>query len=266
MKKAGAAITIVFIFLVPLASGPIIEGRLPYFGESMSQGNDFLPSDWQDSNSGYGEPLPGTLNGFKVSSGTSVIDYSQSAYVGIDPPLGWSSDQLDAQLDHLSMWVDDVLVNPSLDAYHSELWFMTGNPEYNDDPFNVPDGWTLAKNDALPSGTEHPQHGYFELNGRPGEGYDTTIGWRFDANYGSSAILDPTTRVYMSQQIPAPWRGIYSAEISFRYFVSSISDLDDNVFVFTRLEGHVLKNHVFDPGTPTDTWLQAIATIPSSFF
>ncbi|MHA1965499.1 MAG: hypothetical protein ACXACG_08955, partial [Candidatus Thorarchaeota archaeon] len=267
MKKAGAAIAIVFIFLVPLASGPFAEDTLPYLGKSMFEGDDYLPSDWQETNSGIGEPLPGTINGVKVASGTTVIDYSQSAYVGIDPPLGWSSEQLEGQLDHLSMWVDDVLINPTLDNYHEEIWFpIAGYPEYNGDPFFVPDAWTIVKNDAPSDGTEHPQHGLFEMNGRPGEGYDSTIGWRFDANYYSSSILDPTLGVYISQQIPTPWRRIYSAEVSFRYFVSSLSDMDDNVFIFTRMEGHVSKYHVYDIGTPTDTWLQATGTIPSTFF
>ncbi|MGD9395580.1 MAG: DUF2341 domain-containing protein, partial [Candidatus Thorarchaeota archaeon] len=267
MKKAGAAIALVIIFLIPSAIGPFTENRPPYLEKSPFEGEDYLPSDWQDSNSGYGEPLSGTLNGFKVSSGTSVIDFSHSGYIGIDPPLGWSSEQLEGQLDHLSMWVDDVLVNPTLDDYHEEIWFpIAGYPEYNGDPFFVPDGWSLTKNDATPSGTEHPQHGLFEMNGRPGDGYDSTIGWRFDANYYSSSILDPTVGVYISQQIPTSWRRIYSAEISFRYYVSSLSDMDDNVFIFTRMEGHVSKYHVYGIGTPTDTWLQATGIIPSTFF
>ena len=83
MKKAGAAIALVFIFLIPSAIGPFTEDRLSYKGRSPLEGEDYLPSDWQDSNSGYGEPLSGTLNGFKVSSGTSVIDYSHSGYLGI---------------------------------------------------------------------------------------------------------------------------------------------------------------------------------------
>jgi hypothetical protein len=199
----------------------------------------------------------------KVASGTTVIDYSQSAYVSIDPPLGWSSEQVEGKLNHLSMWVDDVLVNPNLDDYHSERWLHTSRP---DDPFFIPDGWTFIKNDAPPSGTTHPQHGYFELNGRSGEGYDSTIGWRFDANYVSSTVFDPSNGVYMSQQITASWREIYSAEITFRYYVASLSSLDDLIFVFTRLGDYVTKYHVFESGTPTDTWLEARATIPSSYF
>ncbi len=267
MKKALAALALVFMFLVPIVSGPAPEERFPFSERASSDGDNFVPSDWQDANSGKGDPLLGNLNGLRVASGTSVIDYSHSGYIGIDPPLGWSSDQLEAQLDHLSMWVDDVLVNPTLDIYHEEIWFpIDGHPEYNGDPFYIPDGWTLIKNDAPPDGTEHPNHGLFEFNAYPSDGYDSTMGWRFDANYYSSSILDPTTGVYISQQIPTPWRRIYSAEVSFRYFVSSISDMDDNVFIFTRLEGHVSKYHVYDIDTPTDTWLHAVGTIPSTFF
>ncbi|MFW9796231.1 MAG: DUF2341 domain-containing protein [Candidatus Thorarchaeota archaeon] len=263
MKKAGATIAIVVIFLVPLVGSPNVEDGLPYLARPTYGGNNFLPSGWQDSDSGYGKPLSGTLNGFKVSSGTSVLDYSHSAYIGIDPPLGWSSDQLDAQLDHLSIWVDGVLANPNLDAYHSERWLQTSRP---DDTFLIPDGWTYIKNDAPPSGTGHPQHGNFEVNGVSGTGYDSTMGWRFDANYGSTAVFDPTNGMYMSQQISAPWREVYSAEITFRYYVSSVSNLDDMIFVFTRLEDYVTKFHVFESVTPIDTWLEAKATIPSSYF
>ncbi|MHA2115142.1 MAG: LamG-like jellyroll fold domain-containing protein, partial [Candidatus Thorarchaeota archaeon] len=267
MKKAGAAIAIVFIFLVPLASGPIADYRLPALRESVAEGNDFLPSDWEDANSGNGGPLSGNFNGVKVSGGTSVIDYSQSGYIGIDPPLGWSSEQLEGQLDHLSMWVDNVLVNPNLDVYTVEKWFFTGSDtQYNNDPFFAPESWTIVKNE--PSGgspSEHPQHGYLEVNGRANEGYDATIGWRFDANPSSSTVFDPSNGVYISQQIPSQWREIYSAEITFLYYVASPVTLDDTVYIFTRFEGEVLKHHVFEVGDPTDTWVQVKASFPSSY-
>jgi hypothetical protein len=266
MKKAGIAFAFVIIFLVPFASGPITNDGFSFNKNPTAGGDNSVPSDWQDTNSGIGNPLPGTINGLHVASGTSVIDYSHSAYVGIDPPLGWSSEGLEADLDHLSMWVDDVLVNPKLDTYHEEHWFLTDHPEYNYDPFFIPDDWTFVKNDAVPSGTQHPQHGYFEINRVAGAGYDASSGWRFDANLGSGATINPTNGFYMSQQIPMPWRNVYSAEISFQYYVSSTSTLNDEVFISTSLEGYVSKYHVFELGTPMDTWLQASTTVPSSYF
>ncbi|MFX1484882.1 MAG: DUF2341 domain-containing protein, partial [Promethearchaeota archaeon] len=266
MKKAITAIAIIVFFLVPIASGPTPENRFPYLGGGASGGDGFLPSDWQDSNTGNGDPLPGSINGIKTTSGTSVIDYSHSAYISVDSPLGWSSEQLEAQLDHLSMWVDNVLGNPSLNSYHEEHWFLTDRPDYNDDPFYIPDDWTFVKNDPPPSGTQHPQHGYFEINGVSGGGYDASMGWRFDGNLDSGAIVNPTNGFYISQQVPTPWRSIYSAEITFRYYVSSTSTLNDEVFIFTSLEGYVTKHHVFDAGTPMDTWFQTSVTVPASFF
>ncbi len=266
MKKEIAALAIVFIFLIPLASGPAPEGRFPYFEGATSKGDDFLLSDWQDGTSGNGDPLLGNLNGLRVASGTSVIDYTHSGYVGIDPPLGWSSGELEGQLDHLSMWVDSELVNPRLDTYHTEKRFFTGSDsQYNGDDFRVPDGWTLVKNDIPSAGTQHPEHGCLEVNSYSGNGYDSTMGWRFDANYGSGEILSPSVEVYMNQLIAAPWRAIYSAEISFRYYVSSVSVMDDDFYIFTRLESYTSKHHVFESTDPTETWLEATASVPSSF-
>jgi hypothetical protein len=266
MKKAGVAFAFVVLFLIPLAGGPTANDGFAFNKEPIAGGNDFAPSDWQDTNSGNGNPLTGAINGLSVSSGTSVIDYSHSAYVGINPPLGWSSEEFEADLNHLSMWVDGVLVNPKLDAYHEEHWFLTDHPEYNYDPFYIPDAWTFVKNDAVPSGTQHPQHGYFEINRVSGAGYDSSSGWRFDGNLDSGATVNPTNGFYMSQQIPMVWRNVYSAEISFQYYVSSTSTLNDEVFISTSLEGYVSKYHVFEPGTPMNTWLQASVTVPSSYF
>ncbi|MFW9813894.1 MAG: DUF2341 domain-containing protein [Candidatus Thorarchaeota archaeon] len=265
MKKAGAALIVVIIFLVPMLSGPPPVDRFSLFSDAIERADDYLPSDWQDSNSGNGDPLLGNFNGFKVASGTSSLDFSKSGFIGIDPPLGWNSQQLEGQLDHLSIWADGVLVNPNLDSYHEEHWFMTGNPEYNNDPFFTPDGWTIVKFDAS-GGTEHPQHGVFEINSYSGNGYDNSQGWRFDANPSSGTTLDPSNQMYLSQQISIPWRSIYSAEIKFRYYVSSTSILDNDVFIFTRVEDYISKNNVFVSGTPMDTWLQATNIVPASAF
>jgi len=267
MRKVVTAVLLLAIFFMSGISAPVISGVYAPLKNSVDGENGFALAGWENPYDGKGAPRQVEFEGLQVSSGTSVIDATHSGYIGINPPLGWSSGELEGQLEHLSKWVDDVLENPKLDAYHQELWFpIDGYPEYNNDPFFVPDGWTFVKNDAPPSGTQHPQHGYFELNGRSGEGYDGTIGWRFDANYGSGTTLDPSKGIYMTQQVAAPWREVYSAEITFLYYVSSVSDMNDEVFIFTRLEDYTSKHHVFATDTPTNTWLQAKATVPSSFF
>ncbi|MFW9973977.1 MAG: hypothetical protein ACFFDQ_01745, partial [Candidatus Thorarchaeota archaeon] len=76
MKKAIAALALVFIFLVPVISGPAPEERFPFSERASYDGDNFVPGDWQNENSGKGDPLLGNLNGLRVASGTSVIDYS----------------------------------------------------------------------------------------------------------------------------------------------------------------------------------------------
>ena len=266
MKKSFATLLVIVMFLVTVVGEPS-NAKVNYAIENNpSMTNNFSPSDWESTNAGAGSPLSGTIQGSKTSYGTSVIDKTHAGYIGTDSPLGWSSESLENQLEHLSKWVDAGLVNPNLDAYHEEHWFMPSDPGDNGDPFYAPDGWTLVKNDAIPSGTPHPQHGYFEINAYSGNGFDSTMGWRFDGNLDSGATVNPTNGFYMSQQISTQWRSIYSAEITFTYYVSSTSTLDDEVFIFTSLEGYVSKYHVFSSSTTMDTWHQASATIPSSFF
>ncbi|MHA2040551.1 MAG: hypothetical protein ACW975_01700, partial [Candidatus Thorarchaeota archaeon] len=267
MRKPAAAMMLFIIFLLPSVGGPEFNGAVPFLDDSRNPENDYNDAGWQDGSSGTGAPRPVDFQGMAVSSGTSVIDADHPWIVGIDPPLGWSSEQLETQLDHLSMWVDDVLVNPDLEAYRGERWFFTGaDTQWNSDPFNVPDGWTLVKNEPTGgSPSEHPQHGYFEINLRTGEGYDGSNGWRFDGNPSGSTVFDPSNGVYLSQLIPAPWREVYSAEISFRYNIFSPATLDDTVHIFTKLEGYVSEHHVFTPGAITDTWLQESSIVPASY-
>ncbi|MFW9960610.1 MAG: LamG-like jellyroll fold domain-containing protein, partial [Candidatus Thorarchaeota archaeon] len=266
MRKSGVALLIILAFLVTIVGEPMSnEMQVPY-NINPATTDDYSLSDWDSTNAGTGYPLSGTIFGSKTSYGTSVIDRTRAGYIGVDSPLGWSSEYLEGQLDHLSYWVDSGLVNPTLNANHEEHWFFSGGDSlYNGDPFYVPDGWTIIKFDTS-DGTQHPQHGTFEMNAYPGNGYDNSMGWRFDVNPDSGTTFEPTNMMYFSQQIPRPWRSVYSAEITFRYYVSSTSILDDDVFIFTRLEDYTLKHHVFLSGTPMDTWFQTTATVPSSYF
>ena len=265
MRKTGIALLIILAFLVTIVGEPLSNEMQVPINSNSATTNDYSLSDWDSTNAGNGYPLSGTIFGSKTSYGTSVIDSTHVGYISADPPLGWSSEYLDGQLEHLSYWVDSELVNPALDANHQEHWFFSGSDsQYNDDSFYVPDGWTIVKFDAS-GGTQHPQHGVFEINAYSGNGYDGSMGWRFDANPSSGTTFNPTNRVYISQQIPKPWRSIYSAEITFHYYVSSTSILDDDVYIFTSLEDYISKQHVFVSSTTTDTWFQSTANIPSSY-
>ncbi|MFW9913818.1 MAG: hypothetical protein ACFFEU_15170, partial [Candidatus Thorarchaeota archaeon] len=265
MRKLVAAFMLFIIFLLPSMGGPEFKGVVPFPNNIRNDENGFNEAGWQDASSGTGAARPVDFQGMTVSSGTSVIDADHPWILGSDPPLGWSSEQLEAQLDHLSMWVDDVLENPSLDAYHTERWIVTDDPSQIADEFDIPDYWTLVKNDA-PGGRQHPQHGRLEMDYIGGSGYDGSMGWRLEANELSGLAIDPSIGMYLSQQVAAPWRRVYSAEVTFRYYVTSASVMDDLVYVFTSLEGYVSKQHVFESGAPTETWVQVTATVPAYFF
>ncbi|MFW9957687.1 MAG: LamG-like jellyroll fold domain-containing protein, partial [Candidatus Odinarchaeota archaeon] len=265
MRRAYVALLVILVFLVTIVGEPLSNDVDFVFEESLSTSNNYSLSDWNNPNTGTGTPLSGTILGSKSSYGTAVVDRTRAGYIGTDSPLGWSSEYLEGELDHLSYWVDSGLVNPTLNAEHEEHWFFSGSDsQYNYDPFYVPDGWTIVKFDSS-DGTQHPQHGTFEMNRYSGNGYDGSIGWRFDANPDSGTTFEPTNMMYFSQQISKPWRSVYSAEITFRYYVSSTSILDDDVYIFTRLENYTSKHHVFVSGTPMDTWFQGTATVPSSY-
>ncbi|MHA2209869.1 MAG: hypothetical protein ACXABV_11905, partial [Candidatus Thorarchaeota archaeon] len=140
MRKPAAAMMLFIIFLLPSIGGPEFNGAIPFLDSTRNRNSESVTSDWQGPSSGTGAPRPVDFQGMAVSSGTSVIDADNPWIVGIDPPLGWSSEQLETELDHLSMWVDDVLVNPDLEAYRGERWFFTGaDAQWNSDPFNVPE-------------------------------------------------------------------------------------------------------------------------------
>ncbi len=265
MRRAYVAFLVILVFLVTIVGEPLSNDVEFALENNPPTLNNYSLSNWESTNTGTGSPLSGTILGSKSAYGTSVIDGTRAGYIGVDSLLGWSSEYLEGQLDHLSYWVDSGLVNPALDANHQEHWFFSGSDsQYNYDSFYVPDGWTIVKFDAS-GGTQHPQHGIFEINANSGYGYDDSMGWRFDANPDSGTTFDPTNRMYISQQIPKPWRSIYSAEITFHYYVSSTSVLDDDVYIFTSLENYTSKHHVFVSDTSMDTWFQNTATVPSSY-
>jgi hypothetical protein len=161
--------------------------------------------------------------------------------------------------------VDDVLVNGDLDSYHSERWL---DVSYNQITYYVPDGWTVIKNEsgAGLGRRVHPDQGIFELNNMSGVGVDGSMRWSFDAWWNIDYVLTEFDEVYLRQQISAPWRKVYSAEIRFLYRVSSASDQLDQNYLFVRVNGYEVKFHVLEPGISTNTWLSAVAQVPGAAF
>ncbi|MHA3964599.1 MAG: hypothetical protein AM325_013795, partial [Candidatus Thorarchaeota archaeon SMTZ1-45] len=229
-----------------------------------------LLADSIDRTTGVGPALPVTLGGqvSNVGQGTLVFDSSSSGITSVSLTDGWTGSDLQAQIDALTWTVEDVLQNGDLNDYHNEKFIIISDVSYlsaNAENVLVPDGWTLFKNvqDDDTTNDPHPNHGAYELFSQS-SGYGSTWGVRFDADWGTSFQHNPNDEVYFGQMISLPWRQVYSAEITFRYYVYSSSNLFDQVHLFVRLAGHTTKFHVFESGDTTDTWLTATTTIQAA--
>jgi hypothetical protein len=273
MRRALPAALMIVVFLFTMIQGAPPQVPESRYADGISSSGEYTTSDWPGSNGGTGSALPTTIRGLKTSSGTAVIDYTHPGYVGADVPAGWTLGQTDADLSHLSRWVDAGLVNPNLDDVHTEKFFVAETyPEDNGDSVDVPDGWTIVKTETDGSGSgreSHPEHGIFELNTED-YGYDNSEGWEFDAQWGGSDTLYSGDGVYISQQVGCPYRDVYSAELVFLYKVSGsdpdISDMENQTYVFARIGGYEVKLMVFEPGDTVDAWLRGEVTVPSSAF
>ncbi|MFW9913159.1 MAG: hypothetical protein ACFFEU_11840, partial [Candidatus Thorarchaeota archaeon] len=265
MKKIATIALITIFILAPAFESPTFQSsysRLP--GLPAENGSRYLAED-PGPFEGAGESLPVTLNGQLSEYGTTSFDSTMPGYTSIEIPEGWLGDHLTTSIDDLSQWVNDILNNPNLDTHHNERWLFTGpDSAYNDINFEVPNDWTIIKSDPT-TGSQHPTNGIFQLNGGSGTGYDNTMGWEFEANYGGTTPLDPTNEVYVSQQVATPWREIHSVEIKFLYYVRSTSDMDSGVHLFARFGDFVGKIGAFDSGDSVDTWIEAKITVPRSY-
>ncbi|MFW9861993.1 MAG: DUF2341 domain-containing protein, partial [Candidatus Thorarchaeota archaeon] len=265
MKRIAAVALIVFFFLAPSIEHQTFPAPSRGSRESSAGNDSSYLAEGTGSYEGTGESLPVDLNGLYSGYGTASFDSSMPGYLTMNIPESWTSDHLTTSIDDLSRWVDSVLINPRLDTYHNERWLFTGSDsQFNGDNFKVPDGWTLEKSDPT-TGSQHPLQGIFDLYGSLGAGYDNTIGWEFAGNYAGTTPLEPTNEVYLSQQVLAPWRELYSAEINFLYYVRSLSDMDNGVHLFARFGDFVTKLEVFDTGDAVDTWIEAQVTVPKSY-
>ncbi len=222
-----------------------------------------------DHSSGVAPALPVTIGGqiSNAGQGTLSFDSSSSGVSSVTLEDGWTGTDLQAQINSLTWTAEDVLQNGDLNDYHDEQFIVVTNPtyiHYNEETHRLPDGWSIVKDavdDLDNDHTTHPNHGTYELVSHS-SGYGSTWGVRVEADWGSSFDHTPNDEIYMRQMVSLPWREVYSADISFRYYVdASNSDLADQVHLFIRLAGSTVKFHVFETGDTTDTWLTASTTI-----
>ncbi len=212
------------------------------------------------SRSGTGPALDVSYYGTVTNSydDTFTLDSDSSATGTVTLSDGWSGSNLQTDIDSLSLTTNDRLNNWDLDKYHAEKWLVAGKGDLN---VVVPDSWTLSKDiGETTSGSQHPLDGIFRMDDRSGSGYDGTMGWEFEAHWYANETLNAGDKIYISQLASAPYRELYSAEVSFRYNVDSISSMQDEVYIFVSIGGYQTKIHVFESGD-TDSWLQQTVSL-----
>ncbi|MFW9871033.1 MAG: hypothetical protein ACFFEL_15490, partial [Candidatus Thorarchaeota archaeon] len=261
----GILVAVLFLFpMLNLSSdySPVVASASTY--QSLEGGSGLLANN--DPSTGVAPALPVSISGqiSNLGQGTLLFDSSSSGVGSVTLTDGWTGTDLQAQIDSLQWKVEDVLQNGDLNSYHNEQFIITTSSAYNSEAHRVPDGWTLFKNVFDDDGINaHPNHGAYELYSHSA-GYSSTWGVRFDADWGTSFQHTVDDEIYFGQMITLPWREVYSAEISFKYYVYSTSNLADQVHLFVRLAGETIPFNVFRPGDTTDTWLTATTTIQAA--
>lgn len=261
MRRAslvGLLIILIFVIPVPSITTPTNVGNL--------ESNDFQnPDSWSVADTiyttGTGMPLSYSMIGTATNTydGSMTIDSSNPSTTTISLDDGWTGSDLDTTIDSMVITDSDRLLNKDLNSYHNEKFLGTS---YNSEDVAIPDNWVLTKTDT--SGTGHPHHGVFEFNSIGGAGRSGTMGWRFDAEWSGGTSLSSSDSIYISQMISAPYRELSSVEVQFYYYVSSSSNLNDQVYLFLRFGGYEYQLGVFASGSPTDSWQLSTISIPSS--
>ncbi|MGY5862977.1 MAG: hypothetical protein RTV41_00090 [Candidatus Thorarchaeota archaeon] len=258
-------ILVVVLFLFPMlhtssdyspVAAPATTFQPLYEGGTSTWANN-------DPSTGVAPALPVSISG-QVSNqgqGTLLFDSSSSGVGSVTLTDGWTGSDLQAEINSLQWTAEDVLQNGALNDYHVEQFIVTLDTTENDDAVQVPDSWALIKN--VVNDNQHPQHGVWELDSDSG-GYGSTRGIYLETQWGSSYTHTVDDEIFLRQMVSIPWREVYSATVTFRYRVSSSTDLADQVHLFVRLGGDVTKFNVFETGDTTDTWLTATTTIPAS--
>ncbi|MGY5881589.1 MAG: DUF2341 domain-containing protein, partial [Candidatus Thorarchaeota archaeon] len=261
--KYVISLVLVVMFISPMLANNDVstldDNSNSWIPEGMS---NFVNS--ADPYSGTGPSLPVSLSGIATDpfGGSLQIDSSTSDIHTITLDDGWTGSNLQTTIDSLSIDVDDVR-NGDLNLYHNEKFLIAGETSYNYEDVAVPDFWTLTKS-ITGSGSEHPMHGTFEMNDVSESGYSGTMGWRFDADWSSSTTVNSNDQIYLSQLVSAPYREIYTVDITFNYYVSASSNLADQVVLFTRFNGYETEYHVVESGDTTGTWLPESFSLPAA--
>ncbi|MCF2136311.1 MAG: DUF2341 domain-containing protein [Candidatus Thorarchaeota archaeon] len=263
MKRTGL-VTVLFILLFMIPAIPTATPNLssdPYTTESKDQST--LADDLTGL-TGTGNSLPVTMTGYVTNTqdGPLTIDSATSDTASVILDTGWTGTDLQSSIDSLTVWMNDQAKNGDFDDYHNEKWLETSYPS---EDVAVPDYWNLNKVTAG-SDDSHPHHGNFQFLTASGNGYGGTMGWEYVADWTTSDTIDPSSEIYLRQYVLAPYRSIDSAEIKFYYRVVSTSTMGSQAHIIVRFAGYETKLSVFDSGDPTDTWIQATVTIPSSAF
>ncbi|MHA2143131.1 MAG: hypothetical protein ACXADD_16740, partial [Candidatus Thorarchaeota archaeon] len=256
------------VFLVMLFIAPVNNGISPSVNPTSVYNSNDIDGDTpfgylaDDGMSGSGDALSTYVSGILENSSSSQIDSLTSVTGSLSVPGGYSGTSLDVGIDSLSMTVTDNLRNPSFTTWHDERWHVGNSVNFYDDNIDVPDSWTLVK--SVGYDDPHPLHGGWELNDYSG-GYAGSRGWRFEAEISGSRVLDPEDAIYLSQFVHAPWRDLYEVRIRFYYYVTSSSDMFDQVHLFFKLgDLPEEKFPVFKSGEPTNTWIQESVTYTTS--
>ena len=262
-RNAFLCILLVVLFLLPM-SNPTTGSDLPseVLSSLVPDNGDYFVSQDNDPSIGTGNPLDVIMNGIvsNVGAESMSITSSRTGVSSVTITDGWTGSNLQAEIDTLSWRAEDVLDNGNLNLYHNELFIVTSTSSDNDDVVQVPDKWTIIKD--VVDDNAHPQHGVYELDSDPNG--DGSRGVYLNAEFSSSYDAVSTDEIYLSQLVSMPYRELYSAQISFRYRVSSSSNLDNMLHLFVRFGDYTTKFHVFESGDTTDTWLTASVTIPAS--
>jgi hypothetical protein len=274
VRKANLiGVLVVVLFLFPILNlssdySPATTLSNPDLPQIDDSGGGYTLSG--DHSTGVAPALPVTLSGqvSNVGQGTLSFDSSSSGVASVALTDGWTGTDLQAQIDSITWTAKDVLQNGNLNKFHNEQFIVTSSSTVNQGSTSNywPDGWTVFKN--VPNGSPHPlknpdnTDAVYRLVSSP-SGYSSTYGVRMNANWGTSFSHTVNDEIYISQMVSLPWRAVYSATITFRYYVDSSSSMADQVHLFTRLAGYTTKFHVFESSDTKGAWLQATVTIQS---
>ncbi|MBD3406487.1 MAG: DUF2341 domain-containing protein [Candidatus Lokiarchaeota archaeon] len=261
MRRASlVGLLIMLIFVIPVPSITTPAGT-NYSESKTIQGTDSWSVADTTFTTGTGMPLSYSMIGTATNTydGSMIIDSTSPSTTTVSLDDGWTGSGLETTVDTMVITDSDQLLNGDMNSYHTEKFLGTS---FNSEDVLIPDNWALTKTDN--SGTGHPHHGVFEFNSFSSSGYESTQGFRFDANWGASTSLSSTDSIYIGQMISAPYRELVSAEVQFYYRVDSVSDLNDQVYLVLRFGNYEYELHAFASGSTTDTWLSATVPIPIS--